>query len=217
MPKLSVTHQEYDPTLRAAWIARRRDALPFPPALEAVRRVLRGKARARSRRTPRFFGEAFVAQQATAGETYYASFKWLTNSKFADTEPLADKRQEQCREALHRHFGQPRIEELQRLVDALFRSSQKALGKKKPTAPDLWLVDRRGHHRFIEVKLPGDSIAPHQVAGLAAIACVLNRPKTVSVEVVHLDDQDAVFQAFCKSIDRSRRRARSRASSRFPG
>jgi hypothetical protein len=28
----------------------------------------------------------------------------------------------------------------------------------KPVPPDLWLIDRQGNHRFIEVKLPGDRL-----------------------------------------------------------
>jgi hypothetical protein len=63
-----------------------------------------------------------------------------------------------------------------------------------------WLVDRRGHHRFIDVKLPGDFVAPHQFAGMAAIACVLHGPQKVTVEVVNLDDYDRMFKTFCRAM-----------------
>jgi hypothetical protein len=65
----------------------------------------------------------------------------------------------------------------------------------------LWLVDRRGGHRFIEVKLPSDGVAPHQLAGMAAIACLLNAPRhRVTVEVIHLNDEARTFKTFCRAL-----------------
>jgi hypothetical protein len=104
------------------------------------------------------------------------------------------------RAALHRHFGSRHLGNLQRVVEAVYRSCKKQLKGKAPTAPDLWLVDRRGGHRFIEVKLPGDSAAPHQLAGMAAIACVLSPANRVSVEVIHLNDDDRLFKEFCRAV-----------------
>lgn len=162
-------------------------------------RLLKRKVRGRSARTHRFFGEAFVASQTVHREAYYGSFKWLTNPRFARDRKLAAKDQEHFRRALHDHFGQKRIDKLQRVVTEMSRTCRKALARKSPTAPDLWLVDRQGHHRFIEVKLPGDSVAPHQLAGMAAIATVLGTAN-VSVEVVHLHNDDRLFKEFCRAM-----------------
>jgi hypothetical protein len=200
MPRLTIKRDRYDPVALESWTRRRRNALSFPPRIEGFRRLLRRKARGREKKTPRFFGEAFIAVQSKCHEAYYGSFKWLTNPRFAKDQELANPDQERLRAALHRHFTRKRIEKLQRVVEGLSRSCRKDLGKRRPTAPDLWLVDRHGRHRFIEVKLPGDSAAPHQLAGMAAIAFVLRGPKVVSVEVIHLDDDDRLFRALCRAM-----------------
>ena len=59
---------------------------------------------------------------------------------------------------------------------------------EKPSPPDLWLIDGAGNHRFIEVKLPGDTVRDCQLAGLAVIASSLpSRPgMKVNVEVFDL-------------------------------
>lgn len=200
MLTLIVERHVYDPERLEAWTKRRRNALPFPAASADFARLLRRKVRGRAAKTRRFFGEAYVASQTPHREAYYGSFKWLTNRRFASSREFSDRYQEQFRKALQGHFGQRRIEKLQLAVQALARSCRKELDGKEPTAPDLWLVDKRGRHRFIEVKLPGDSVAPHQVAGMAAIACVLKTPHRVSVEVIHLHDDDRRFKAFCRAI-----------------
>ena len=204
MPKLVVARHVYDASALEAWTKRRRHAPPFPAASADFERLLRKKARGRAARTRRFFGEAYVASRTPHREAYYGSFKWLSNRRFAGSERFpagsAYRQQERFREALQKHFGQKRIEKLQRASQSLSRSCRKELAGKQPTAPDLWLVDRRGRHRFIEVKLPGDSVAPHQLAGMAAIACVLNTPHHVSVEIIHLHDDDRMFKDFCRAI-----------------
>jgi len=200
MPKLVVKQNVYDSDSLEAWIKRRRDALPFPATSADLARLLRRKARGRSARTRRFFGEAYVASRTPHREAYYASYKWLTNRKFASSKKCSNRHQEQLRKALQDHFGLKQVEKLQRTVQELSRSCRKELAGKTPTAPDLWLVDRRGQHRFIEVKLPGDSVAPHQLAGMAAIACVLKGSGAVLVEVIHLQDDDRMFKRFCRAM-----------------
>jgi hypothetical protein len=133
-------------------------------------------------------------------EAYDGSVKWLTNKRFASNKALADPDHERFRAALHKYFGASRIKKLQETVAVLTRSCSKELGGKKPTAPDLWLVDKGGKHRFIEVKLPGDAVAPHQLAGMAAIASVLGPADRVSVEVIQLHDDERMFRAFCRAI-----------------
>lgn len=73
----------------------------------------------------------------------------------------------------------------QHFKDQLVRLQQRAkrlcnLPKcRVPRAPDLWLIGE-GVHRFIEVKLPGDTIREPQLAGLALIATALS-PVTVEM------------------------------------
>ena len=62
-------------------------------------------------------------------------------------------------------------------------------------APDLWLVIN-GEHRFIEVKLPKDELAPRQFAGLALLANCLASEKAVSVMLVNLDSNADQFAHF---------------------
>ena len=83
----------------------------------------------------------------------------------------------------------------------LARRFRKDLRRKPPTAPDLWLISKAGKHRFIEVKLPGDFIAPHQLAGMAAIARVLGPRMAVSVELLQLYDEKRMFRMFCRGVD----------------
>lgn len=91
------------------------------------------------------------------------------------------KFKEQFREALFRHFGKGRIEKLiERAATA-----ERVTGLR-PVAPDLWLVDRRGNHQFIEVKLPGDRIRPTQQLGMELIASHLRAKSRLSVEIIEL-------------------------------
>lgn len=57
---------------------------------------------------------------------------------------------------------------------------------KKPVAPDLWLIDKEGSFRLIESELQGDTIGPHQIAGLALIGKYLRVSVPVSVSIMHL-------------------------------
>jgi hypothetical protein len=200
MPKLILSRDLYDADALDSWIRRRRHALRFPREAAQLARLLKRKARARGRRTSRFFGEAYVACNLKYREIHYGSVKWLTNPRFVRTRRLTDPDHERFRRALHDNFGRDRIEKLQSAAHALLSSCRHELAGKAPTAPDLWLIDKRGRHRFIEVKLPGDSVAPHQIAGMAAISCLLNGPKRVSVEVLHLHDGDRTFKRFCRAI-----------------
>jgi DNA invertase Pin-like site-specific DNA recombinase len=122
--------------------------------------------------------------------------KPVTNPRFVGVKPFPGSAAEHLRDALQRHFGERRLRRLQQAVRRLHRSRHKVLKGKLPTAPDLWLVERRGRHRFIEVKLPGDSMAPHQLAGMAAIAWILN----ASVEVIELRNEQGLFKEFCQAM-----------------
>jgi hypothetical protein len=204
MPKLAISRKSYDVRLLQKWRRRRNGALKLGNGSKDLHDLLKKKARGRLKRSACFFGETYVASVTPHREGYYSSFKWLTNRRFVGTGGFpngpAQRYQEQFREALQRHFGRRRLERLQQAARAICRSCYKELAGKPPTPPDLWLVDRRGHHRFIEVKLPGNSVAPHQLAGMAAIACFLKGPKRVSVEVIELHNEDQVFKDFCRKI-----------------
>lgn len=203
MAKLTVSTRPYDGRLLREW---KRGRLKRQHASKALLGLLKRKARTKAKKTSRFFGEAFVANATRHREGLYGSFKWLTNRRFLGTKPFpngpAKQQQEQLRRALGDHFGNPKLRELQQAARQLHRSRRRLLKGKLPTAPDLWLVDKRGSHRFIEVKLPGDFLAPHQLAGMALIACILK----VSVEVIELRNDQAIFQEFCRAIGSSARR-----------
>ena len=200
MPKLRSDRRPLDHAALEGWVRRRRNAIRLPAMSAEFVKLLKRKRRGRASRTRRFFGEVFVASLIPHREAYYNSVKWLTNPRFARTRELVDADHERLRAALHLHFGEARIAKLQREVMRLARRFSKELRQKLPTAPDLWLVDKRGKHRFIEVKLPGDSVAPHQLAGMAAIATVLGSRNRVSVELLQLDDDQRMFKAFCRAM-----------------
>ncbi len=120
-----------------------------------LKRVLLRKHKVRANR---FFGEAFVASHLSHDEGYYSSFQWITSGAWADADGVSDDDAGEFRRALATHF--PRLGELQAKAAAL----AKTLDGVKPAAPDLWLISNNEHH-FIEVKLTGDELAPHQYAG----------------------------------------------------
>ena len=203
MAQIAITHDLLDAASLDAWVARRRGAIPLPSHSTKFGRLLRRKARGRTARTQRFFGEQFVASRRTHRQVHYSSAKWLTNGRFLREAKLKDPDHEALRVALHRAFGRSRLEALQNAAARLFEAHSKSLGGKRPTAADLWLTDRRGRHHFIEVKLPGDKIAPHQLAGLALLHTVLGRRHKVFVEIVHLADDSIRFKDLCKLVAKS--------------
>jgi hypothetical protein len=172
----SVRFSERDLT---AW--RDKDRSLLDGCSELLRRILCDKAEARPGR--RFLGYAYVAAREFHDEGWYGSFKWLTAPKWSGEQKLPDSYQEAFRDALQRHF--PTLREFQRICVAATGNQT----EQKPVGPDLWLTtpDR---HRFIEVKLPGDHLARHQLVGLALIATFLKSDRPVCVEVVTLDSGD---------------------------
>jgi hypothetical protein len=140
-----------------------------------LRRVLCAKAK--NRPGTRFFGEAFVSATQAHSDGWYGSFKWLTSPGCLKISGSHEARDEFVR-ALADHFGS--LEMLQDRAQALATK----LGEN-PVPPDLWLIGQRCHH-FIEVKLPWDSVAERQLAGLALIARHLRGRLPVSVSVIQL-------------------------------
>jgi hypothetical protein len=199
-PKLKVKEVRFSEVDLRAW--KKGDYSLVKDCPKPLRRILRKKAQARPGR--RFFGEAYVAAAANCQDGWYGSYKWLTAQKWAGDEDLRNRYQGQFREALRRHF--PKLRQFQEAVAASTRDSR----GRKPVGPDLWLATPR-QHRFIEVKLPGDRIARHQLLGLALIATFLQSDRPKSVEVVNLfsskkptgsDRLVEEFAAICSQLQR---------------
>ena len=181
MPTLKLVPMPYPTARLQQWRDKNYRMLTSSGASEYLKKILVLKAKERPG-TRRFFGEAYVATKIAHQEGYYGSFKWLTSAKFIDGGKFSNgptrKYKEQFRDALQHHFTKLQLRRLQQ--------SAHRLRGRKPVPPDLWLIDRRGNHRFIEVKLPGDRLGPQQLAGLAAIACCLPGKQRVSVEIIEL-------------------------------
>lgn len=175
------------------------EMLASSKACTYLKEILGGKVSRRKGGTRRFFGEAFVATQIDHDEGYYGSFQWLTNPMFLGDRafrhgPTQDF-QKQYRRALQHHFpGQ--LEGLQSNAERI----ERRVGVK-PAAPDLWLIDSSGNHRFIEVKLPKDEVSDNQLAGLAVIAASIRSKHLLSVEVIELNpDREARVGEFIRHL-----------------
>lgn len=191
-----LTFREAD---RQRWRNGQDDMLQNSSASAFLKRVIGKKHRIRPNR---FFGEALVASRIKHDEGYYSSFKWLTSSAWSNSADLEAEDAAEFRRALAKHF--PRLGELQAKARALFE----AVGGRRPTAPDLWLVVN-GEHRFVEVKLANDDLASHQYAGLALIAKCLPSEKPISVVLANLDCTADQFAHYCGVIDGMNARAGS--------
>ena len=182
-----------------AWKDRDYRLLERSKASAHLKQLLVEKAKHRGRRTRRFFGEAFVAAHVNHDEGRYTSIKWLTS-------PASGSRvfghAAEYRSALSEVF--PSLGTLPKKAYAL----RTALGGKTPVPPDLWLIVG-GEHRFIEVKLPGDSVRDTQIAGLAVIATCLSKKRNVSVWIYDLrpegeepgkidEELQAKYRRFCQ-------------------
>lgn len=170
------------------------------PACQFLKDILGGKVSRRRGNTRRFFGEAFVATQVPHSEGYYGSFQWLRSPRFLNDQPFpkgpTQNFQNLYRSALHRHFPSK--------LELLQPHSQGFEAKTgiTPAAPDLWLVDLSGNHRFMEVKLPKDEVGKNQLAGLAVIATSFGSVGNVSVEIVELNpDRESRFADFIQQCD----------------
>jgi len=64
--------------------------------------------------------------------------------------------------------------------------NQTARSPEKPVAPDLWIIDKNNHYRFIESKLPRDKINERQITGLVLIKKNLEEIASASVSIVNV-------------------------------
>ena len=188
MTKPVIVAMSYPADCLKDWSSKNCRMLASSGASDYLKRILTGKV-GRRNGGRRFFGEAYVAAQIDHRHGYYASFKWLTNSRFCDDRPFpkgpTKEFKEKFRAALLKHFGERQLKRLAKRA----RDVENATGVQ-PVAPDLWLIDRHGNHRFIEVKLPGDRIHPEQLKGMALIASCLRANTRLTVEIVELRPED---------------------------
>ena len=178
----------YPESLLDAWKSGDHSMLINSNASDYIKDILIFKSKARSGR--RFFGEAYIASKLEMKEGWYNSFKWLTADKWLSGEGLESKFEKPFYDALMEHVGADILSGLQKSSINFYNNQKEKLvdGKKykKPVAPDLWLIDKEGRFRFIESKLPGDTIGAHQIAGLALIKKYLSINVPVSVSIMHL-------------------------------
>jgi len=127
-------------------------------------------------------------------EGWYNSFKWLTNAKWISGKGLKPQFEKPFYDALMKHVGFDVLSKLQKNSLRLFEKHKEKfrVGKefRKPAAPDLWLIDANGDFRFIESKLPDDTIGYHQLAGLALIKKYVKPQNRVSVSIFNLYPYD---------------------------
>ena len=199
---LRIVRMAYPETAAVSWKASC-DMLMASGACDYLKEILPHKVSRRAKGTQRFFGEAFVATRLKHVEGYYGSFQWLTNERFLTSVKFppgpTQSFQDQYRAALQRYFG-GQLERLQQNARALLTATG-----VRPSAPDLWLIEPGGRHRFIEVKLPKDQVNEGQLAGLAVIVESLGVSAEVSVEVIELaPDHRARFDRFRDIVAPSR-------------
>lgn len=178
----------YPESLLSAWKTADYSMLTQSNASNYIKEILIFKAKTRPGR--RFFGEAYIASRIEMKEGWYNSFKWLTADKWLSGDGLDPKFEKPFHSALMKHIGSDVLAALQENAIGFYNRHKERFMDgnkyKKPVAPDLWLIDKEGRFRFIESKLPGDTIGPHQIAGLALIGKYLKVSVPVSVSIMHL-------------------------------
>ncbi len=146
--------------------------------------------KAKTRPGKRFFGEAYIASRIDMVQGWYNSFKWLTADKWVTGDGLEPRFEKPFHVALMQHIGKELLYNLQAKAAAFYNEYKEKCMEggqhKKPVAPDLWVIDKNGNFIFIESKLPGDSIKPHQIAGMALIKKHLEIRTQVAVSIINL-------------------------------
>ena len=178
----------YPESLLEAWKLGDYSMLTHSKASDYIKKILNFKLKTRIGR--RFFGEAYIASRIEMNEGWYNSYKWLTANKWISGDGLDPKFEKPFHNALMKYIGLNVLTRLQKnAINFYNRHKEKFMDGnryKKPVAPDLWLIDKEGGFKFIESKLPGDTVGPHQIAGLALIGKYLKGSVPVSVSIMHL-------------------------------
>jgi hypothetical protein len=115
---------------------------------------------------------------------WYGSFKWLTSKKWLTGDGLNSRRERLFFEALMKHIGPKMLLRLQKEAKISWKETNGNI--VKPVAPDLWIIAQTGEFRFIESKMPWDTLRPGQIAGLKLIKKYLRVNAPVRVFIVNL-------------------------------
>lgn len=150
-------------------------------ASDYIKKILIAKAK--NKKSRRYFGEAFIASNIAMNEGWYNSFKWLTARKWVTGSGLKNEYERSFYNALSKYID---LSALQSKVIQYYNKHKAELNNKKPVAPDLWVIDPSGAFHFIEAKLPGDTLKPHQRAGLLLINQHLKHFLSISITIVIL-------------------------------
>ncbi len=132
---------------------------------EYIRRIIVQKAKTRPGR--RFFGEAFVAVSFSSKikDGFYCSYKWMTVEKWYTSKGLKPEFEKPFYDGLHKYIGTENLKEIQKRSNK-YRKGHDGI---RPVASDLILIGNTGRLMFLEIKLPGDTIRPNQIPGLAIL------------------------------------------------
>ena len=183
--EIQLINLEYPESLLDTWKMGDYSMLHSSGASEYIKSILIKKAKDRLPGR-RFFGEAYVAARIKMIDGWYNSFKWLTSKKWLSGIDLKPDFEKPFHEALIKHFGLSNLKNLQQVSRSFFKNNSDELNKKNPVAPDLWIIDKNGNHKFIECKLPGDTIGLHQKAGLMLIKENLKNSSQITVSIANL-------------------------------
>jgi hypothetical protein len=172
----------YPKSLLKAWERGDYSFLLKSRASAYIKNILVCKAKKRPGR--RFFGEAYIASKIEMRDGYYCSFKWLTASKWITGDCLDSVREGSFHQGLMKYLGPETVLNLQK--KAMTYSKGTGRESTKPVEPDLLLIAKNGEIRFIESKMPWDTIRPSQLAGLKLIKKYLTVDVPVRTSIINL-------------------------------
>lgn len=172
----------YPKPLLKAWEGGNYSFLIESGASNYIKEILVSKAKNRPGR--RFFGEAYIASKIEMKDGWYSSFKWLTSPKWLTGDSLDSSLEAPFFEALMEYIGPKMILGLQEKARVYWKGTEGV--SAKPVAPDFLLIEKSGEIRFIESKMPWDTVRPRQVAGLKLIKKVLRVVVPVRVSIINL-------------------------------
>ncbi len=130
-----------------------------------IKQIIVQKAKIRPGR--RFFGEAFVAVSFSSKikDGFYNSYKWLTAEKWITGKGLKPEFEKPFYDGLHKYIRTENLKKIQKRSNK-YRANHDG---NRPVASDLFLIGNNGRLMFLEIKLPGDTIRPNQIPGLAIL------------------------------------------------
>ncbi len=145
-----------------------------------IKQIIVQKAKVRPGR--RFFGEAFVAVSFSSKikDGFYCSYKWMTAEKWITGKGFKSVFEKQFYDGLHKYIGTENLKEIQKRSNK-YREKH---GEKRPVASDLILIGNNDRLMFFEIKLPGDTIRPNQIPGLAILKTY--KPLNADVRIISL-------------------------------